>query len=239
MVWEVLEVVVLDGGSWWGCLLSWPCLHVLLDDLEGLLWRGVVSWEVGLGGLEPGWWWGGPGHWGRLEHHLVEDLRRRRWRWGGVLDGNVVGGVVDDNLPGWGGLTSWGALEELVRLPVEFWGPWGRLLQIVLDDCLVEDVWGVGGLGGLGSRFPLDHRPLHGLGDVNGGLEEDDGAILLVEVLGGWGRGQADHFVVVVVDCLGLDLDLPVLLEVAITDVFVLLLLLLIPFLLALVWGEA
>ena len=50
--------VVLESWSWWGWLGPRPDFHTpVLDDLEGLLWWGVVSWEerLMLGvGLEAG-----------------------------------------------------------------------------------------------------------------------------------------------------------------------------------------
>ena len=98
--------VVLDGWAWRGGLDCGSLFHTFLDELEGWLWWGVVSWEVGLRrrmGLEakPGrWWWRVDG--GRLVHHLVEDLGWGRWRWRGVLDGYVGGVVVDDDLLGRG-----------------------------------------------------------------------------------------------------------------------------------------
>ena len=97
---------VLDGWAWWGGLDCGPLLHTFLDELEGLLRRGVVSWKVGLGrmglGAKPGWWWLWWEDGGRLVHHLVEDLGWGRWRWRGVLDGYVGGVVVDDDLLGRG-----------------------------------------------------------------------------------------------------------------------------------------
>ena len=125
--------------------------------------------------------------------------------------------MVDDDLLGWGGLASWGAPKQLGCLLVQLRRPWGALYlqQVVLDDGLVE---GVGGVAVFGPWLLLDHRPLHGLGDVDGRLVEDHGAILLMEVLGGRGRGQADHLIVVVV-FFGLDPDL--LVQLSITDVFV------------------
>ena len=87
---------VLQGRSWWGGLDCGSRFHAV-EDLEGWKRWGVVAWEVGLGRVEAGWW---GEDWRRLVHHLVEDLRRRRRGWRGVLDGYVVGGVVDDDLLG-------------------------------------------------------------------------------------------------------------------------------------------
>ena len=98
--------LVLDGGSWRGGLDCGSFFHSFLDDLEGLLGRRVVSREVGLSRVEAGWW---GEDWGRLVDYLVEDLGWGRRRWWGVLDGDVVSGVVDDDLLGRGRSSPWGA----------------------------------------------------------------------------------------------------------------------------------
>ena len=207
---RVVLGVLAEGWSRRGWLVGGACLH-----------SGSGS------GLESGWWWP---DWRRLVH-LLEDLGWGWRRWRGVLDGDVVRRVVDDNLVGGrGGLTSRGAPEQLVCLSVEFWGPWGRSPDVALNDGLIEDVGGVGGSGG--SRLRLDHR----VGGVDGGLEDGDGAVLLAKVLSGWGRGQADHLLFLF--CLDPDL---LELQLAFADVFVVIFFLLVLafFLVALVWGEA
>ena len=112
LVGVVLEgelLVVLDGWSWRGELDCGSFLHAFLDELEGLLGRRVVSREVGLGQVEArGWRWRREDR-RRLVDYLVEDLWWGRRRWWGELDGNVVGGVVDDDLLGRGRCSSWGA----------------------------------------------------------------------------------------------------------------------------------
>ena len=227
----LLVVVALEGD------------RVVLDVLEeGWSWRGWLVGGAGLhfdsgsssgsssgSGLEPGWGWP---DWGRLVH-LLEDLGWGWRRWWGVLDGDVIRRVVDDDLVGGrGGLATGGAPKQLVRLSMEFWGPWGcRIPDAALDDGPIEDVGGVGGSGGPGLR--LDQR----VRGVDGGLEDDNGAVLLAKVLRGWGRGQADHLFFLLF-CLDPDL---LELQLAFADVFVVIFFLLILafFLVALVWGEA
>ena len=218
---ELWVWVVLDGWAWWGGLDCGSLLHTFLDELKDWLWWGVVSWEVGLRRrmgpeAKPGrWWWWVDG--GGLVHHLVEDLGWRRWRWWGVLDGYVGGVVVDDDLLGRGwGRASWGASEELGRLFVELRCSWGGAGQVVFHHSLVEDVGVVVGAGA-GAWFRFDHD----LRGVDWGLVDEDGAIRLSKVLGRWGRGQADHLVVVVFGFgFSLDPDLPDLFEVVFADVF-------------------
>ena len=95
------------------------------------------------------------------------------------------------------------------------------LQQLAVDDGTVEGVGGVAGRVGSVAAISwllLDHGLLHRLGGVEGRLVDGDGPIRLLDVLGGRGRGQADHFIVVVVVCFELDLDL--LVQLPIADVF-------------------
>ena len=141
---------------------------------------------------------------------------------------------MDDDLLGRGGLTSRGAAKQQGRLLVELWRSRGGLdllfQQLAVDDGAVEGVGGVVGRVGSVAAIPwllLDHGLLHRLGDVEGRLVDGDGPIRLLDVLGGRGRGQADHFVVVVVVPLELDLDL--LVQLPLADVFEAIFFLLLP----------